>query len=41
MTEEQRMDKTLRVTLVANAGLLLEYNGTTLLVDGIYGKEGG
>ena len=34
------MDKTLRVTLVANAGLLLDYNGTTLLVDGIYGKEG-
>lgn len=34
------MDKTLRVTLVANAGLLLEYHGTTLLLDGIYGKEG-
>lgn len=34
------MDKTLRVTLVANAGLLLEYNGTTLLLDGIYGTEG-
>lgn len=34
------MDNTLHVTLVANAGLLLEYNGTTLLLDGIYGKEG-
>lgn len=34
------MDKSLRVTLVANAGLLLEYHGTTLLLDGIYGTEG-
>ncbi len=34
------MDKTLRVTLVANAGLLLEYNGTKMLLDGIYGREG-
>ena len=34
------MDNTLRVTLVCNAGLLLEYHGTTLLLDGIYGKEG-
>ncbi len=34
------MGRTLRVTLVANAGLLLEYDGTTLLLDGIYGREG-
>lgn len=34
------MDNTLRATLVANAGLLLEYNGTTLLLDGIYGTDG-
>ncbi len=34
------MDEILRVTLVANAGLLLEYGGTTLLLDGIYGREG-
>lgn len=30
----------LRITLVANAGLLLEYNGTTLLLDGIFHKKG-
>ena len=29
----------LHVMLVANAGLLLEYEGTTLLLDGIYGSE--
>ena len=29
----------LRVKLVANAGLLLEYQGTTMLVDGIFGSE--
>ncbi|MBE6908818.1 MAG: MBL fold metallo-hydrolase [Ruminococcaceae bacterium] len=34
------MELALRVTLVANAGVLLEYDGTTLLVDGIYGREG-
>lgn len=34
------MDEKLRVTLVCNAGLLLEYKGTTLLLDGIYGREG-
>ncbi len=34
------MEQALRVTLVANAGLLLEYDGTTLLLDGIYGREG-
>ena len=34
------MDEALHVTLVANAGLLLEYRGTTLLLDGIYGAEG-
>ena len=30
----------LRVTLISNAGLLLEYNGITLMLDGIYGREG-
>ena len=34
------MEETLRVTLVANAGLLLKYQGVTMLLDGIYGKEG-
>lgn len=34
------MDKALRVTLLANAGLLLRYDGVTLLLDGIYGGEG-
>ena len=34
------MSDTIRVTLVANAGLLLEYHGTVLLLDGIYGAEG-
>ncbi len=34
------MEQALRVTLVANAGLLLEYDGTTLLLDAIYGREG-
>lgn len=34
------MEEALRVTLVANAGVLLEYDGTTLLLDGIYGPEG-
>lgn len=29
----------MRVTLVANAGLLIEYAGTTLLVDGIFENE--
>lgn len=33
------MEEKLRITLVANAGLLLEYQGTTLLLDGIYGPE--
>ena len=33
------MSDTVRVTLIANAGLLLEYRGTTLLLDGIYGAE--
>lgn len=33
------MEDTLQVTLVANAGLLLEYRGTTLMLDGIYGPE--
>jgi L-ascorbate metabolism protein UlaG (beta-lactamase superfamily) len=34
------MEETLQVTLVANAGLLLRYQGVTLLLDGIYGREG-
>ena len=34
------MGEKLRVTLIANAGLLLEYQGITLMMDGIYGKEG-
>ena len=34
------MDETVHVTLIANAGVLLEYRGTTLLLDGIYGAEG-
>ena len=34
------MDKTLSVTLVANGGLLLEYGGTRMLLDGIFGREG-
>lgn len=34
------MEEKLRVTLIANAGLLLECAGTTLLLDGIYGSQG-
>lgn len=34
------MEQKLRVTLIANAGLLLEYAGTKLLLDSIYGPEG-
>lgn len=34
------MDGKVEVTLVANAGVLLSYGGTTLLIDGIYGREG-
>lgn len=34
------MDEPLHVTLIANAGLLLRYRGTTLMLDGIYGREG-
>ncbi len=33
------MSSTLRATLVANAGLLLKYAGTTLLLDDIYENE--
>lgn len=28
------------VTLIANAGLLLQYGGVTLMLDGIYGRKG-
>lgn len=34
------MEQRLRVTLIANAGLLLQYEGCTLLLDGIFGREG-
>ena len=34
------MADSLRVKLIANAGLLLEYEGTTFLLDAIYGTEG-
>ncbi len=34
------MEQALYVTLVANAGLLLEYGGAVLFLDGIYGPEG-
>ena len=34
------MDSALRITLIANAGLLVTYRGTTLMIDGIYGREG-
>lgn len=34
------MDDVLRVTLSCNAGLILEYQGTKLLLDGIYGTQG-
>ena len=34
------MEEKLRVTLVANAGVLLQYGTVTLLLDGIYGREG-
>ena len=34
------VENALRVTLIANTGLLLQYRGYTLLLDGIYGREG-
>ncbi len=34
------MDNLLQVTLSSNAGLILEYQGTKLLLDGIYGAKG-
>lgn len=34
------MDERLTVTLLANAGVLLSWRGTTLLLDSIYGAEG-
>lgn len=34
------MDETLRVTLLANAGVLLRYGGVTMLLDGLYGSGG-
>lgn len=30
----------IRVTLLANAGVLLQYRGTSLLLDGVFGKNG-
>ena len=35
-----KFDDALRVTLVANAGIILNFRGITLLVDGIFGKSG-
>ena len=35
MKNQQTKDQ-LRITLLANAGIVLEYNGCTLLLDGIY-----
>ena len=34
------MDNNLHVTLIANAGVLIQYKGTTLLLDGIFGEKG-
>ncbi len=34
------MENVLQVTLSCNAGLILEYQGTKLLLDGIYGAKG-
>lgn len=34
------MDDPITLTLVANAGVLLSWQGTTLLIDGIFGSEG-
>ena len=33
------MNDTLRITLVANAGVLLAYDGVTILLDGTAQKE--
>ena len=33
------MSDTIRVTLLANAGLLLQYQNITMMLDGIYGNE--
>lgn len=34
------MEKKIKVTFLVNAAVLLEYNGTKLLVDGIYDEKG-
>ena len=34
------MESPVRVTLIANTGLLLQYRDTALLLDGIYGEGG-
>lgn len=34
------MEGKLQVMLIDNAGLLLEYNRTVLLLDSIFGREG-
>jgi len=34
------MEDTVHITLIANAGLLLHCRGVTLMLDGIYGREG-
>lgn len=34
------MNDTPRITLIANAGLLVTYQGVSFMIDGIYGREG-
>jgi len=34
------MEKALQITLISNAGLLLEYQGIAILLDGIFGRDG-
>lgn len=34
------MGNEIKLTLIANAGVILEYGGTSILVDGIFGGEG-
>ena len=34
------MDDALRATLIANAGVLFEFDGTKILLDAVYGPEG-
>lgn len=34
------MNNTPRITLIANAGLLVTYQGVSIMIDGIYGRKG-